>query len=338
MPTDAPWDKSRRQRAEYIARINRVMDYIEGHIAEALSLEVLARIACFSPFHFHRVFAAMTGETLNRFIRRLRAEKAATQLLANPGKSVTEIALDCGFSGSSAFARTFKEFFGVTAQEWKRMTPEERNSCQADRKIGESFSNMGQAEGISVSHSGLMTTLSPTWRIEMTENKDKKTKNITATVTVEELLPKNVIYARHVGPYAGLSEVFEKLFARLYAFAGPRGLIGPDTQILSVYHDDPAVCEEEKLRVDACMTVPAGTPVEGDVGTMVIPGGKFGVARFELFADEYAQAWDAVIGGWLPESGYQFDDRLSFELYPKNCEGHPEDKTVVDICIPVKPM
>jgi hypothetical protein len=69
-----------------VARINRVMDYIEGHLACELSLEVLAKIACFSSFHFHRIFAAMTGEPLNHFVRRLRVEKAASQLLGNPGK------------------------------------------------------------------------------------------------------------------------------------------------------------------------------------------------------------------------------------------------------------
>jgi AraC family transcriptional regulator len=322
-------------RKEYVARINRVMDYIERHLDEDLTLEVLADVACFSKFHFHRIFAAMTRETLNHFIRRLRAEKAASRLIANPGNSITEIALDCGFSGSSAFARAFKEFFGVTALEWQRMPLEERNLRTADRKIGISFRNMGKAQGVSVRHIGLMTLTSPSWRIEMSKNPDKKMQ---ATVTVKELLPKNVIYVRHVGPYAGLAEVFEKIFAKIYAFAGPRGLIGPNTEVLSVYHDDPSVCEEENLRVDACLTVPEGTPVEGDVGTMTIPGGKFASARFELSTDEYADAWDALVGGWLPESGYQFDDRLSFELYRNNQEEHPEKKCLVEICIPVKPM
>ena len=333
---NASSERENRLRAEYVARINRVMDYIEQHISEDLSLDVLAKTACFSAFHFHRIFAAMTGETLNQFVRRLRVEKAASLLLVNPGASVTEIALDCGFSGSAAFARTFKEFFGVTAGEWQRMSEDARNLCKADRKIGKAYRNMGKAEGIEISHNGLRTP-NPEWRIEMTKPQNTENK-LTATVTVQELAPKNVIYARHVGPYAGLGQVFESLFNRLYAFAGPRGLIGPDTEMMSVYHDDPAVCEEEKLRTDACLTVPEGTKVEGDIGTMVIPGGKFGVARFELSQDEYSLAWDAVIGGWLPESGYQFDDRLSFERYHQGCEDNPDNKCIVDICIPIKPL
>ena len=147
-----------RTRSEYVARINRVVDYIESHLTEELSLEVLAKVACFSSFHFHRIFAAVTGETLNNFVRRLRVEKAAGQLLANPGKSVTEVALDCGFSGSSAFARVFKESFGMSALEWLRASPEDRDAAQADRKIGQSFRKQWQAQDFSLRQVGPVTS------------------------------------------------------------------------------------------------------------------------------------------------------------------------------------
>ncbi|MFP4469190.1 MAG: AraC family transcriptional regulator [Bacteroidales bacterium] len=63
-------------RQEYIARINRVMDFVERNLSADLNLETLAGVANFSPFHFHRLFSAMTGETLNHFIRRARLERA----------------------------------------------------------------------------------------------------------------------------------------------------------------------------------------------------------------------------------------------------------------------
>lgn len=104
---------------EYTARINRVIDYIETHLDRELSLDTLAEVANFSKFHFHRLFQAMVGETLNQFIQRLRLEKAASQLIYNPKKSITEIALDCGFSGSAAFARAFKGMYGMSATAWR---------------------------------------------------------------------------------------------------------------------------------------------------------------------------------------------------------------------------
>ncbi len=111
--------KQKYQRDEYIFRVNRVIDYIETNIDKDLSLQDLARIANFSQFHFHRIFRAIVGETLNRFIQRMRVEKAATQLMANPKKSITEIAFDCGFSGSASFARAFRETFHMSASEWR---------------------------------------------------------------------------------------------------------------------------------------------------------------------------------------------------------------------------
>jgi AraC family transcriptional regulator len=84
------------------------MDYVEAHIAEDLTLEKLAAVAAFSPFHFHRVFAAITGETLSDFIRRIRLERAASGLVTLRETSVLGIALRCGFSSAATFARSFR--------------------------------------------------------------------------------------------------------------------------------------------------------------------------------------------------------------------------------------
>jgi len=122
-------------------------------------------------------------------------------------------------------------------------------------------------------------------------------------------------------------------------WAGPRGLLRfPETKVLAVYHDDPEITQEDKLRINACVTIPEDTPVEGEVGKMAIPGGKFAVARFEITSEEFEEAWNMVIGGWMPESGYQPDDRLCYEIYHNNYKEHPEKKHIVDICMPVRPL
>ncbi len=77
-------NRSKYLREEYVSRINRVIDFIEKNIDRDLSLEALAKLAYFSRFHFHRIFRAMVGETLNQFIQRVRIEKAAAQLIGNP--------------------------------------------------------------------------------------------------------------------------------------------------------------------------------------------------------------------------------------------------------------
>src|SRR5215831_7119398 len=116
-------------RREYAARMNRVVDYIEGHLADPLDLERLAEVACFSPFHFHRLFHAWMGETLQAFVHRLRLERAAQLLVFDRGKAISDVAFECGFSSSGAFARAFRKAYGVTAGEWRK-----RKICESNRK------------------------------------------------------------------------------------------------------------------------------------------------------------------------------------------------------------
>ena len=319
-------------KQHYVSGINRVIDYIEANIDAELSLQDLARVASFSPFHFHRIFRAMVGETLGHFIQRVRIEKAAAQLVANPSKSITEVALGCGFSGSAPFARAFREAFGMSASEWRS------GGYRRHRTMRRGDSNQGQTLGNTEKDAEAFSfyidtaTGSMIWRSRM---KDSSLINI----EVKDMPELHVAYVRQAGPYQGDEEFFRRLWEKLMTWAGPRGLLRfPETTMLCVYHDDPDVTDADKLRVSACITVPQGTPVEGEIGSMTVPGGRYAVARFELSPDEYQQAWDTVFGSWLPQSGYQPDDRLCYELYHGDPEQHPEGKHVVDICVPVRPL
>lgn len=331
--TDVMGTTSVEQRSEYLARINRVMDYIDQNIDRKLTLDELSREACFSPYHFHRVFHTMVGETLGRFIQRVRVEKAATLLVGNPARSITDIALDCGFSGSAAFARAFRETFRMSASQWRSGGYEEFTK-DGQQPIDDARRALEERTGEDVlSFEVDAVTNIPRWKVAM------KGKDEVISVEVKTMPALNVAYVRHIGQYQGMAEVFTDLFKRLMLWAQPRDLVRPPTtQVLSVYHDDPNITIDAKLRVDACISVPEGTSAHGEVGTMVVPGGRFAVGRFELGEQEYGQAWSTIMAGWLPDSGYQPDDRLCYELFHNDCSTHPERKAIVDICVPVRPL
>jgi AraC family transcriptional regulator len=305
-------------QAEYLHRVQRVVDYIEAHLGEELTLEQLARVACFSPYHFHRLFSALVGESLYRFILRLRLEKAAGLLCRRSGESVTAIALDCGFGSSAAFARAFRAAFGVSASEWR-----DRKDREAMRKPGEEGASADAYPGLLDHGRKLMKAAQ-----QMKE---------ASSVRIETLPPATVAYVRHVGPYAGDGQLFAGLYGRLMQWAGPRGLLGPDARTYTIYHDDPAITEEEKLRISVCLTVPPGTPTEGDIGSMELPGGKYALAHFELDLTEYGAAWAWVFASWLPESGFQPDDRPCFEQCAMDAQ-RPDGKYAVDIGVAVRPL
>src|SRR5215831_15184056 len=112
---------SRKSQAnsEYAQRINRVIDYLRENLNRQVKLEELAKVACFSEFHFHRIFKAVSGETLNNFTNRLRLEKAA-RLLRFSDKRLTAIALDCGFSSSATFSRAFRSGYGTSPRQFRK--------------------------------------------------------------------------------------------------------------------------------------------------------------------------------------------------------------------------
>ena len=97
----------------YVERINVAIDYIIRNLDQRIRLDDVAHAACFSPFHFHRVFRALLGETLNQFVKRQRLERALFLMSHAPNRSLTVIALECGFSSSSDFSRCFKQRYGV---------------------------------------------------------------------------------------------------------------------------------------------------------------------------------------------------------------------------------
>ena len=322
-----------RLRQEYQARINRVIDYIEGHIDHPLTLQEVARVANFSQYHFHRIFGAIMGETLHQFIQRLRLEKAAEHLASRPHMAITDVALDLGFSGSAVFSRAFREAFEMSPTAW-------RNGGYRERKNRQTMSNYDQQERKirEAFHLSSMyidrETHDPTWRIRM-----KHASNLETKVEIKEFPDMTVAYVRHMGPYKGDSALFERLWGSLCRWAGPRGILSsPDAKFFSVYHDNPEITEESKLRVSICVTVPEQTKVDGEIGRMTLKGGTYATAQFVLDADQYSDAWAAVYAGWLPESGYQPEDSPPFEWCHNDPKEHPEGKHIVSICVPVKPL
>jgi len=314
-----PYDRSEALRAEYRARINRVIDFIDQNIGRDLRLEELARTANFSRYHFHRIFGALVGETLNAYIQRRRAELAAGALILHPKATITEIALDYGYSGSDVFARTFKERFGMSASEWRAGGSDSwRKNRQAKRKNGQEFSTaLDDDESDQISSR----------RSFMDKSKFK--------VEVKEVPALTVAYVRHVGPFSEMHQAYGKLMQ----WAGPRGLLRfPQTKMLGIYHDNPEITDTDKLRSDACISVPPDTKVEGEVGKMTVPGGLFAVAYAEIAQSEFGEAWNALMRDWLPGSGYQPDDRLCYELYLNDPKSHPEGKFIIEIHKPIRPL
>jgi AraC family transcriptional regulator len=299
----------RESRAAYERRMHKVLEHIDRHLDRPLDLATLAEVAHFSPFHFHRLFAAWMGETLGDYLRRRRLEVAAGRLQSQPRLTVLEAALAVGFGSGEAFSRAFKLRFGCSPSAWR----ENRNPDQGERK-------RGQALAPHSAHDGAST---------------HRNSEVPMEVALIDREPVTVAYLRHTGPYG---VPIGKFWGETVAPWMVRNrLIGQARYGIS--HDDPSVTDPERCRYDACAELPASiTPAE-KLLTTTLPGGRYAVLHFSGTAATIVDAWNRLLRDWLPDSSLQLDARPCFEYYPTSAKYDP--KTGVfecDICIPVAPL
>lgn len=156
-------------------------------------------------------------------------------------------------------------------------------------------------------------------------------------VEIQELPLINVAYVRHIGKFKGDDSVFAKAFETLCGWAGPKGLINNQTLFLAVYYDDPQVTAEDKMRVDICLSVPEGTETPEGIGQLSLPAGKYAIARIEAKnTADFEAGWNELYRQWLPQSGYEFNNRPCLEIYRNDPKKDQSGKYITDICVPLK--
>jgi AraC family transcriptional regulator len=101
-----------------IRQLQRVGDFVTEHLAEEISVEIMAQLVQLSPFHFSRIFKQSTGMSPLRFVTRERITRAQ-QLIRETSRSLIEIALEVGYTSPSHFAQVFRGVVGVTPTEFR---------------------------------------------------------------------------------------------------------------------------------------------------------------------------------------------------------------------------
>ncbi|MEO8601910.1 MAG: GyrI-like domain-containing protein [bacterium] len=103
-----------------LARVQRAIDLVETRLADGeLPLEQMAGAAAFSPWHFHSVFAALTGETPAAYVRKRRLSEICRRLLETD-TALVDVALDMGFESQATFTRAFTRHVGTSPGRYRR--------------------------------------------------------------------------------------------------------------------------------------------------------------------------------------------------------------------------
>lgn len=293
-------------RHDYLDRVRRVLRFVQEHLDETLAPERLAGVAHLSVYHFHRIFSGLVGESLGDHVRRLRLERAAGEL-RRTDRQVIDIALGAGYESHEAFTRAFREHFGVTPSSYRR----------SDGPLIIPRALCGVHYGTDEAVSCFVPLQEDSHMID---------------VRIESLPARRLLALVHRGDYLGIGDTFGRLFAE----AGSRGLLAPDTVSLGIYYDDPDITPTETLRSHACLTVPASftTAPEG-FEVIDLEGGEcaVGIHRgpYQRLHDSYR--W--LFGQWLPTSGREPANQPCYEIYINDPQTTPADELVTHICLPL---
>ena len=256
-------EKEESIQADYKTRINRVFTYIDENLSSDLSLDTLSKIAFFSPFHFHRIFKHITGETLNEYVIRRRIEKAALDLL-HKNDTTTEIAHTYGFSDISSFSRAFKNYFEVSPTAFKKQNPNRHSKIrQLKSKNGQEYPN----------HEKYICAID-TLKNWITMN---------AKIEIKKIPELHLVAVTHIGV-----DAIENAFEKLIRWATPKGLFkNPEAKMGRLFYDSFKVTAPDKVRMAIFLIIQEPITTEGEIQTLTINEGKCIVARFEITPEEF---------------------------------------------------
>jgi len=295
---------------DYKQRMLRVLVHIQQQLDGPLSLEALAQLAHFSPYHFHRVFKGMLGESVQSHIRRLRLERSAIQLKSTAWP-VTRIAFDSGYETPEAFTRAFKARFGAAPSHFRAAR---RRICIVT--LDTSGSGVHYRNGTPPRHFKAALFASKTMKI-----------------TIQNLPARRVAFVHHVGPYSKCGAAWETLGM----FLGKEGLLGGDSLMIGICHDDPEVTPPDKIRYDACVTVDPRFAPQGEIGVQTIAGGDYAVATHFGSYETLGETYGRLMGQWLPRSGRELRSAPGFEVYFNDPNSTAPEDLVTDIHLPLEP-
>lgn len=306
-----------KTNSEYIRRINLSLKYIADNLNQNVSLDDIASASHFSPFHFHRIFHGIVGETVNDYVSRKKMERAAGILICQPEMKVTDVALSGGFSSSANFSKAFKLYFGVSPSQLRN--PDSAN----DSKIGKIFSKYGKEFNPKDLYSQFVTNTD-------VFNSDKL-EEILMNVKIEEFNEKPVAFLTASKGY-DLDEIFNT-WDKIIAWAVASGIEDNESKRYALCHDNPMMTPTEQCRYDALIEINSNTHISSPYEESIIPAGKYGVAYYKGDGDKVSNFYMELYSAWLPNSGFEPDHYppLAHYLNDSRTDGFVEMEVLIKL-------
>ncbi len=300
-------------RSFYEQAVLKAAERVVSSLDEALDLEQLAKLAALSPYHFHRIFRGLLGETPLELHRRLRLERAAFRLLAEE-TSIVAIAVDAGYDTHEAFTRVFRARYAHSPTEFRQQgraaCPARERALQVEIAARSGIHFVPQCAALNVHF----------LKGEETMNVEKK-----------QLPAMRLATLHHRGAYNRISEAF----ARLGEIAGRAGLFTSKPTMLALYYDDPETTAEAELGSDAAVVVAENAKIPEGLAEKRIAAGRFACTTHVGPYEQLGDAWARFMGHWLPASGERMGEGTTFEIYVNNPIEVPKEQLITELYIPL---
>ena len=249
----------------YIDIYHRTLEYIDNHLSEPLTLEQLSLTVFCSKYHLHRIFSAVSGQTINNYIVTQKLDRAAHQLVFRIDRSITDIGLAAGFANGESFSRAFKRVFGQSPRDYRN---------KPDRKPW-LFSKPNQME------------------YSMTNDKLKDNVEI---VMVDEIYLATMT---HKGHPSELHNTINKFIA----WRKSHGLSSNASRTFNLFRDDPNQVTPEEFTVDLCAQISTHfNEFSEEVTKTVLPKGRYAKLRHIGKESLLQRTIENLYRKWLVES------------------------------------
>lgn len=290
--------------SEYTQRIDRVIDYLRGNLDRPVKLAELADVACFSEFHFHRIFTAVSGETLNSFTNRLRLEKAA-RLLRYSEQSLTDIALDCGFSSSATFSRAFRSGYDTSPSQF--------------RKSGE------------IKNSKIRKELFPEDEYGIPMSAEEK--RAAFPVRLIDIPERQVAYIRVKNAF-DMDKVLAAL-KKLMEWAKSQNVFSQGI-LFGMTVDDPHVTPKHLYRYEVCLASSLPFECMQGMSKLKMPAMRYAAIKVSGDIHKVATAWDYLYRDWLINSAWEPEHAPSLEVFLDKERALDWSHFELELCLPIR--
>ncbi|MCP4114606.1 MAG: helix-turn-helix domain-containing protein [Desulfobacteraceae bacterium] len=280
--------------------VNQGVDFIFDHLFEKIRVEEIADHCCFSRHYFNRLFKSVTGESIYGFVRRLRLERAAFELIKFPHLSITDVAAEQGYS-SSNFSVLFKGHYGLSPSRFRSdpglsLDPEARPVLERIRDLQQNRPE---------------TLLSQMDR----------------QISIQTIPDFRLVYQRFKGNYQDLPRAWATFCEEMEHFS-----FGSPIEFYGISYDDPLIVGSHRCLYDLCTRITGSARAWGK-NHRKIKGGTYLCYRFDGRADELKRLYNDLFAVWIPHRGHIIAPGPCFErYYPAT---GPGGRLLMDLCIPV---